>query len=118
MELIELRSSNRDIQKELNEKQRLLSRKTKEYDELHSELENKHQLQLKEMQETNVSLRKRLNEIEKNCYEMESLRTSDINQHATFIQEMKSKHQLMLNNLDSKLKEIKIENDRLIYKQK
>ena len=82
------------------------------------DLEVKHGSSVKELEEVCTSLRRRLNELEKCNYENESLRNVDANQHSTFLQELKSKHQLLIGALEGKQKEYKIDNDRLIYKQK
>ena len=117
-ELNELRNINRELNKELSEKVRLLSKKSKELDEWKVDRDTQVQELKQEYDETITSLRKRVSEYEKQHYELESNRMQENISNQSFITELKSKTNNTMQSLEAKCKEQRIENDRIAYKQR
>ena len=117
-ELGELRVINRELSKELAEKIRLLSKKTRELDEWRADRDAQ-VLELRQgYEEAVTALRKRVSEYEKQHYELESARMQEAVSHQSFIAELKSKTGGSLQALEARAKELRIENDRLAYKHR
>lgn len=115
-ELAEFRTVNRELNKEVGDKTRQLSRRTKDFEELKAVVENKGQENTRELEETVQGLRRRVSEYEKQQYESESSRIQEGIAHAAFVSDLKSRAAQTTSQLDTKCKELKIENDRQAFK--
>ena len=88
-QISEFRTVNREVNKELSDKIRQLSRKTKEFDELKLVADSRHVENTKELEELVQSLRRRIVEYEKHQYEMESASIQENISHNAFISDIK-----------------------------
>jgi len=115
-ELAEFRTVNRELNKEVGDKTRQLSRRTKEYEELKASADARGQDSTRELEEVVQGLRRRLVEHEKTQYEAESARVQEGIAHTAFVADLKGRAAQTTSQLDAKCKDLKIESDRLGFK--